>query len=190
MTDNSITISYEVSIQDCTNKCTLSGDGSCLGIVYDTQLTNGWENCSLKNATAPMVNSTSGSTVALLNSESNTPPGSSTASASGGGGSSPKSKAWIAGPIIGIVAAVATLIAAWQWARRKKSRRQAAGLGPQNQWYYYTAGKVELDVDGKERRPAPAELEALKSPIEMEVFVPPAELDGNERKQPKRPGRY
>ncbi|KAL9097030.1 MAG: hypothetical protein Q9165_000994 [Trypethelium subeluteriae] len=182
MADNNLTISHEASIQDCIDTCASAVDGTCLGVVYDTQLTNGWQNCYLKNATAPIVDSTSGSTVALLTSDGKTP--LSSAPASGEGGSPPKSKAWIAGPIAGGVALISILITALMLVRRRKSRRRAAAVAAQNQGYYYTAGKVELD--GREHRPVPTELEAWKSPIEMEASAPPIELEGDVRRQSRK----
>ena len=172
MADNNITITHQDSLQNCIDSCAAWDDGSCVGVEHDTQLTKGWANCYLKNATAPMQVATgTDSTVALLSSTN----GTSENSPSGESGGSSTSKGTIAGAVIGGVAGLLLLVAAWWWIRRREMRRQAAKAIALDQGYYGAFGKAELDA--KENRSAPVEMDSVKVRAEMDAVKARAEMD-------------
>lgn len=106
-----LTVYHETNITKCMETCVTYTKGDCIGVVFDPDMGLGWENCFLKSATGtPLYNTT-----AVFAQLSN-----STAS-SGSTGKSSKSKAWIAGPVIGaIVVLVVVGIAALFVARRRR----------------------------------------------------------------------
>ena len=121
--ESSDIISYhEDDLNTCLDRCANYTSQACLGVVFDPSLQNGYENCYLKNSTGlPIYNSASSS--ALLNSY----PGNSTSPSSSSSSGGSRSKAWIAGPVIGGLAAVALLIALAWWLRRRSAGRRVKG---------------------------------------------------------------
>lgn len=84
----------------------------CKGVVLDMSLSYGYDNCYLQNVTGE-ANHGANATFALRASTDN--------SSSGGSGS----KAWIAGPVIGIVAVLALLVTLGLYWRKRRARKLA-----------------------------------------------------------------
>jgi hypothetical protein len=124
-----ITSMHTQNITSCMDACA-TYDQKCVGIVFDSSLSNGFKNCYLQNTTNTVSNQAS-ATYAALSS------GSSTGNGNGNGnnnnnennnsGNSP-SKAWIAGPVLGGIAFLALLAFLIFWIRRRKSRASTSAL--------------------------------------------------------------
>lgn len=113
---------HVANLQDCVNACaTYSGSGGkCIGALYDSMLTYGYNNCYLKNVTGTPVtsNATQGYTFARLSTVNDT------SASSSNGGSSGGSSAWIAGPVVGgLVVLIAAVAIALVLKRRKRMAR-------------------------------------------------------------------
>lgn len=127
---NDLTQYHTTNLTDCITTCEQYSLGKCIGVVLDTNMKNGYQNCYLKSGIGtPMTQqgyilALQGGTVTSSNSTNTTSP-TSTPSNSGSGGSS--SKGWIAGPVVGGVAAIALLGAAIWFFRRRKQRSATAG---------------------------------------------------------------
>lgn len=106
-----LTVYHETNITKCMDTCVTYTKGDCIGVVFDPDMGLGWENCFLKSATGtPLYNTT-----AIFARLSNSTASSGTAS------KSTKSKAWIAGPVIGgIIVLVLVGVAALFVSRRRK----------------------------------------------------------------------
>lgn len=106
-----ITTSHESDIDSCINTCaTHQGGQTCVGVSFDNSMDNGFENCYLLNDTGS-ANEGMNATFAKL---------TNTADINLGGTSHhPWSKAWIAGPVIGIVLLIALSFLVFFWYRRR-----------------------------------------------------------------------
>lgn len=135
-----ITSFHSQNLTACMDACA-SSDKNCIGIVFDSTLANGYENCYLQNTTS-VISSKDSTTYALLSgtplpSSSGTPlPGGSNSnsnSTSTGPQAADKednssSKAWIAGPVIGGILVLVLIGFALIWWRRRKARQLAASV--------------------------------------------------------------
>ena len=132
------------SYQECVDLCDKhTGDDKCVGVVHDSKMVNGYENCYLKSAIGVATSDKDGYTFALRqdspdSSDPSDPPPNSDPSGSPGSPGSPgssgsKSKAWIAGPVIGIVAAVLLIMAIVWWRRKRGSKKDAEAQAPSYQ---------------------------------------------------------
>ncbi|KAJ4362970.1 hypothetical protein N0V83_010087 [Neocucurbitaria cava] len=128
-TGTNITNLHTQNITACMDACA-TNDQKCVGVLFDSTLQGGYKNCYLQNSTAVITDQAS-ATYALL-SGSNIPSSTGTGSGSGNNNSSSsggsKSKAWIAGPVIGAIAALAILGFALFWWRRRKAQRGVGGV--------------------------------------------------------------
>ncbi|KAF2088556.1 hypothetical protein K490DRAFT_64604 [Saccharata proteae CBS 121410] len=119
--DNTMIAYHDNNLDSCIDTCGTSP--GCVGVVYDSNLDDGFMNCYLKNATG-VPTTKANSTFALLTSSA-----SSTASPSRGSSSS--SSAWIAGAVIGglagVVLVVGAILAFTRCRRRRQSRRRSSG---------------------------------------------------------------
>jgi hypothetical protein len=118
---------HSQNITSCMDSC--ASTDKCVGVVFDSTLQNGFKNCYLQNTTLTVTEQASATYAVLGGSDipSATPSGGS-GSGSGSGSNSGSSssttdspsKAWIAGPVIGGLAAIAIIgfVAFW-WRRRK-----------------------------------------------------------------------
>jgi hypothetical protein len=88
---------------------------NCVGAQFDSSLAGGYNNCYLQNTTNVVMQLASATYAAVSNIQQ-VPPNST--NTEGKGRSS--SKAWIAGPVVGGVAAVAAVVFATFWVRRRK----------------------------------------------------------------------
>ncbi|KAF2714206.1 hypothetical protein K504DRAFT_531050 [Pleomassaria siparia CBS 279.74] len=126
-----ITSMHMSNVTGCMEECATAGNG-CSGIVFDSSLTSGYENCYLQNTTSVISTFASG-TYALLTGSS-TPRPSNTSSTDNTGNTTEKksSKAWIAGPVIGIILGIAIIAGAILFFRRRKAKFEIAGTSMQN----------------------------------------------------------
>jgi hypothetical protein len=123
---SNITSVYSANITGCIDECaTYNGTDICLAVFFDNSFDDGFDNCYLLNATgtetAPL-NSTYAELVASDNSTS--------ASTSTSDSNSSSSKAWIAGPVVGAVAAMTLIALGFLWWRRRAGRQHDAKFAP------------------------------------------------------------
>ncbi|KAH8709966.1 hypothetical protein GQ44DRAFT_627414, partial [Phaeosphaeriaceae sp. PMI808] len=114
---------HSQNITSCMDSCAKS-DQKCTGVVFDSTLNSGYNNCYLKNTTNTLSDQPSATCAALSGSGTPTSPGSNTTNESSNSLSS--SKAWIAGPVIGGIAAISLIAFAVFWFRRRKC--ESAGV--------------------------------------------------------------
>ncbi|KAF1980275.1 hypothetical protein BU23DRAFT_495665 [Bimuria novae-zelandiae CBS 107.79] len=117
-----MTTVHAQNFTSCMEECA-SNDNGCVGVVYDSTLTQGYENCYLQN-TSSIFTDIGSSMYAVM---SVAKPKTSGAPESGNGGTSTnnnddssESKAWIAGAVIGPLAGLALIGAAIWFFRRRK----------------------------------------------------------------------
>ncbi|KAF1946866.1 hypothetical protein EJ02DRAFT_335402 [Clathrospora elynae] len=137
-TGANITIIHSQNVTACMDACAAS-DQKCVGVLFDSTLAGGYNNCCLQNTTSVIVDQAS-VTYAVLSTQ---PLASSSTSPSASPGtspsSSPPSKAWIAGPVIGgIVAFLALSFAIFWWRNRKASK--AVGIEKDGRPLAHTTG--------------------------------------------------
>jgi hypothetical protein len=94
--------------------CAANKDG-CTAVLYASSLDDGYQNCHLQKTINEVIDSANATYATIASSDSD-----NTSS-----GSSP-SKAWIAGPVIGGIAALAAIGFAIFWWRRRKTRKASA----------------------------------------------------------------
>lgn len=136
-----ITQVHTQNMTACMDSCATTD--KCVGVVFDSTLQNGFNNCYLQNTTSTISEKASASFAALLASSipSSTPEHPNSGSAS----SDSESKAWIAGPVVGGLAGLAILAGAFLWWRRRQkstatAREKHGGVqydtAPQQTGYY------------------------------------------------------
>jgi hypothetical protein len=114
-TGTNMTFLHSQNLTSCMDTCAKS-DKNCIGVVFDSSLSGGFKNCIHQN-TSNVVADSAIATFASLSSSL------STSSSTPDSSSSEPSKAWIAGPVIGGIAAVALLAFLLFWWRRRKAQR-------------------------------------------------------------------
>lgn len=134
-----LTSIHKMDLNSCMDECATSKD-KCVGVVFDSSLAQGYENCYLQNSTS--VFSNIGSSVYASMSDAKAKPDDSNSGGnndSNNGGSKEgdskdkdkdsgsSSKAWIAGVVIGIVALIAIVAGLLFFFRRRKNNAAAAG---------------------------------------------------------------
>jgi hypothetical protein len=129
---NDISVYHETSLQKCADTCATysAGGKSCLGVVFDSTMELGWENCYLKGATGtPLYNSTA--TFALITGVKDTSSSSSSSSSStsssstaskGSAKKSSGSKAWVAGVVVAAIIALCLIAGFVVWKRKQRGR--------------------------------------------------------------------
>lgn len=171
----SISAIYAPNFGDCMNTCAAyappqdRAGSNCRGVLYQPDGADGYENCYLM-ATAQYNGTRSAWRMALrLDNVGQPVNGTSSTGNSGSGGGHHASKAWIAGPAVAAVVAVAVLLGVYLWWRKRRShtkdmniRQRGAGSGRKPRWW----NRAELDADFTERK----ELETRQ----------PTELPGSE----------
>ncbi|KAF2726728.1 hypothetical protein EJ04DRAFT_480129 [Polyplosphaeria fusca] len=117
-----LTSVHRQNITSCMDACANS-DRGCVGVIFDSTLQDGFRNCYLQNTTNVLSKEPSATYAALSGTSSASP---------GQGGNNPStpsssssSKAWIAGPVVGGILAIAILAAAIIWWRRRKAKTAA-----------------------------------------------------------------
>ncbi|KAF1998799.1 hypothetical protein P154DRAFT_536109 [Amniculicola lignicola CBS 123094] len=125
-TGTNLTSVHRENITSCIDTC--SNREKCIGVVFDSSLLGGYENCYLQNTTSVITDQAS-ATYAILadtplpssTSSATSSPSSSASSDSSTSSSNSPSRAWIAGPVIGGLAGLAIIGLAIFWWRRYKS---------------------------------------------------------------------
>lgn len=181
---SNVTSMYSANITSCVDACAdYSGSESCLGVWFDNSFADGFDNCYLlndtgsdagfSNSTFAMLASGTPSNSSSSPSTSTTPSASATNSSSSSGSSGgSSSKAWIAGPVIGGLAAVAIAFAGLFFWRRR--RTVAAGGGERGE------EKAFVPVDQRDMMGSPEAHELPRYPVsEMEAAESRHELPGN-----------
>lgn len=115
---NDITVQHVASLSSCIESCANNTEPLCLGVVFDANMVNGFENCYLKSTIGGSIPNQAGFTFAKRQDASKDSPADSP----------PAGKAWIAGPVIGGIALIIIIAALWWWWRRRKSRSKQVQL--------------------------------------------------------------
>lgn len=124
---DNITSVYSANITSCIDACaTYNGSDSCIAVFYDNSFADGFENCYLLNYTGTEMFPLNSTYAELVSSDSSTSASGSDSSDS----SSSSSKAWIAGPVVGAVAAIAIAALGFWWWKRRAGRRQDVKFTP------------------------------------------------------------
>ncbi|KAI2483500.1 PAN-1 domain containing protein [Pyrenophora tritici-repentis] len=166
-----ITSLHVQNITACMEACA-SSDKACRAILFDSTLQGGYKNCYLQNTTSIITNQ-SFSTYAVIHNI-DVPSSAPTPAPSANDDTSLSSKAWIAGPAVGGVVALAAIGFAIFWWRRRKSAKSAgadkdghamgnAGYGPAPAYspaeidtrhsYYDAHAAAEVDGHGTSEMP-------------------------------------
>ncbi|OCL06289.1 hypothetical protein AOQ84DRAFT_440929 [Glonium stellatum] len=133
-TGTNITAVHRANLTSCLDTCANNKQG-CVSVVFDSTLQGGFQNCYLQNTTS-VIRDNANTTFALLTGTSiptSTPSGTNSPASSGGSSSS---KAWIAGPVIGGIVAIALIIGAFLWWRKRTAqhKQQEYSLAPANHY--------------------------------------------------------
>ncbi len=128
-TGSNITSVHMQNITSCIDTCA-SSDKKCVSVVFDSAMQAGFNNCYLQNTTS-VISDQASATYAVL-SGSNAPSASNGASGSGlpspqSSNAKSSSKAWIAGPVLGGLLALALIGLGIFFLRRRKAARGAQG---------------------------------------------------------------
>ncbi|CAN9387748.1 unnamed protein product [Alternaria alternata] len=102
------------NITYCMDACAVNKDG-CTAVLYSSSLDDGYQNCHLQKTINEVIDSANATYATIASSDSD----------NSSSGSSP-SKAWIAGPVIGGIAALAAIGFAIFWWRRRKTKKASA----------------------------------------------------------------
>ncbi|RAO67900.1 uncharacterized protein BHQ10_003912 [Talaromyces amestolkiae] len=171
-----LTFSHQPNITACMDSCASYSDSpSCEAVVFDPSMAIGYDNCQLLNSVT-LVQDTSNVNYASISS-SNSSDASGVSSSSSGHSSS---KAWIAGPVIGGIVAIALVaLILWWWCRRKKSSAQTAAAAstpayitaPQAEYVpsRQQQGATELPPKSPVDRPALHEMSAAEGRVVHEM---------------------
>lgn len=151
---NDITKYHSENITNCITSCSKwSGTGSCFAVVFDTNMTNGFENCYLKSSVSAPITADKGGFILAMQGgavSSSTSSSSTSASSTGtsqaqatssgasgvsvidGAGTSGLSGGAIAGIVIGVLALIAIVaVVAFLLLRRRRAAAAAASSSPE-----------------------------------------------------------
>lgn len=114
---------YETNFEDCIDACASytpedTSGRHCVAASYEPDGADGYENCYLMASAHTNGTRPNWRLAQLLDSSGQTVPASNGANSTGGGGGS---KAWIAGPVIGALAAIALAVGGFLWYRKRHS---------------------------------------------------------------------
>ena len=140
------TSAHKSSVRECMDSCSNTTDMGCIGVVFDSTLQDGWENCYLLNDTGVPNRPSDGISARLTESSAS---GSETQANRSGSGD--RSKAWIAGPVIGAVVVLAILIGGFLWWRRRR-RRSSNQQYPQHHFVEKQAADATYEAGGRQQR--------------------------------------
>ncbi|KAF2684561.1 hypothetical protein K458DRAFT_338731 [Lentithecium fluviatile CBS 122367] len=122
-----ITSLHMRNVTACMDACAASTSG-CVGVVFDSGLLGGYKNCYLQNTTSVITDQAS-ATYALL-SDTAAPTSAAPGSSDSPSPKTKKSKAWIAGPVVGGLAALFLLGALlFRYQTRKRDAKHTADVG-------------------------------------------------------------
>lgn len=150
---SNITSFYSMNVTGCIDACAnYTGVDTCHGVTFDNSMQYGFENCYLLNETGsayPGLNATYAEWVAFTSYNGSPDVPAPVLS------SNSSSKAWIAGPVIGGVVALALVVLGTFWWRRR-------------------VGQKETQSDSVDARP-----EMKSSPYELPAESRVPELEGS-----------
>jgi hypothetical protein len=125
-TGSNITSVHTQNLTACMDACA-SSNTKCVGALFDSSLAGGYNNCYLQNTTNVVMDSASATYAAVTDTQQVLPnstwastTSASTTAASTNANNKSGSKAWIAGPVVGGVVAVAAIAFAVFWIRRRR----------------------------------------------------------------------
>lgn len=118
---------YAASFGDCMDICATYSESSsfCNAVNYQPNGDDGYENCYLLADGQSNGTRSSWRTALRIDSTGRQVDGSSGATSKSGS----SSKAWIAGPVVGVIAAVAILLGAYFWWRKRQSKNKGTRQG-------------------------------------------------------------
>jgi hypothetical protein len=167
---------HKSSFLSCMDSCGDQQDDACLGVLFDIEMTEGYDNCYL-------LTDLGRTTTGVNTFAKKTNPGSSSPDQADGEAGS---KAWIAGPVIGAVILLALIGFGFWWRSRRRKRKHlkpvlepeaAAKLAPP-----ITPTPQEVDGEANEVKamlPSENERYELQDPKMEENLV--HELDAGKR---------
>lgn len=122
-----MTMMHTQNVTACMNAC--AATDKCVGVVFDSSLAGGFKNCYLQNTTNTVADLSSYMYASLSSKSGNSNDNSNNNNNSGSNSSTKKSKskskAWIAGVVIGAIAALALIAFAIWWFRRRRATATA-----------------------------------------------------------------
>jgi hypothetical protein len=186
---SNITSIHMQNLTSCMDACA-SSDQKCVGVVFDSKLEGGFKNCYLQNTTNTVADMGSATYAAL---SSGTSSGGGSGSNDGGNNSSStssssSSKAWIAGPVIGGIAAVALVAFLAFWLRKRKARAAGASAVEKDGREFGQYGPAPAYSPGAAGGAAPAGGYYDPPPsAHMAHAATPMELSGQERQANELP---
>ena len=152
---------YTQDMTDCISACDNYTDTQCLAVSYFPNGDAGYENCLLMSNVQSNYSLTDSQFAQRLNTTSGDTSVCNTKASS-------TSKAWVAGPVIGALAAIAILVFAIWWCRKRRSPR-SRNDSRHSKDLRWRRDQSELDANFTERK-------------ELETRQPLAELDGSGRR--------
>jgi hypothetical protein len=115
-----ITSLHTQNVTACMDACAVSDQG-CKSVVFDAKLGSGFRNCYLQNTTNTLAEQPA-AMYAVLNGSSPSPSAAAIPNAPSNTSSPSRSKAWIAGPVLGGLALLALLAFLALYLRKRKAR--------------------------------------------------------------------
>lgn len=148
-TGTNITAVHKQNVTACMDAC--ANRKNCVGVLFDSSLQGGYQNCYLQNTTSVISDQSSATYAVLSGSGAPTSPNPDDNSSS--------SKAWIAGPVVGGLAGIAALVGAFFLVRRWRTKNAAgAGIAEKDANSYTPAPAYTPVAQGHEHRAPPSEL--------------------------------
>lgn len=186
---NNITARHAASLGACVDTCATYTQANCLGAAFDTNMANGYENCYLKSEVG-ITTMQSGFTFALRQTTSNSPATNNTSpdKSNSTAEKNSSSKAWIAGPVIGALVAVALIIAAIWWFRKSKAGKRGIESSEKARAQDAWSGQEAMDANASQYGPVRSELDDQSAIAKYEIGAgghganaPKYELDAQSR---------
>lgn len=151
-TGSNVTSVHAQNLNACMDACA-SSKTKCVGALFDSSLAGGYNNCYLQNTTNVVMDSASATYAVVSDTQQVLPTPASTNE-----NSKSSSKAWIAGPVVGGVAAVAAIMFAIFWMRRRINTANTASVekdglaivgerDPEGQKKFHDAAPLELEAN-------------------------------------------
>lgn len=133
---------HTASLESCVDYCAtfVNGSQSCTAVRHQPNADDGWENCYLQAPAQFFSASRSDYNMALLATQLNTTNSSSSSSSSNTDAES-SSKAWIAGAVVGPLAAIGLLVGGFFWLQKKKrTKANTVSTSESDMTNYYEKG--------------------------------------------------
>lgn len=111
MGSDNITSIHQTSVYACMDACSTLTNEGCKAVVFDDSMLEGYENCYLLNSTGAPNRGSNATFAEIIKVQDNV--------------SSAKSKAWIAGPVVGVAVFLILVAVGLLYLRRRRSRARA-----------------------------------------------------------------